>query len=367
MASATAPLNQPSSSAELKAHQMRLDEADRARVVAYRNALLAGRRATKEAKYDAAAKAFTAALAARPDDPRAYAERGYAAFLAKDYVAAQGDLAQAAERANDRVLRAQTFFNLGLVREALAVDATSAFALSNYLHPSAAAQKKLAGKETCPVEISRTPVLEKNFGDWLAFFSAHPFDYTGTKPTSSEAARKVVCEPTGGCPGSGPWVVTAGSTKAYLVRKSSAGLAATSVATATGTGMGFCPLSIGGEILQRTSGSVVVRANGGWGTERMMCVSSGGTDYHDCGEEDQGAGDPETQNWVRGCDWHPYTQYSVVDSATGTLTLSVTVYDDMTTGLKDSERIRVSANEQGIALSGPGCSMTLPLPSAGVP
>lgn len=86
--------------------------------------------------------AFTRALAANPRDPRALAERGYVVLLAKrNGRRAEQDLRCAAEAGGDRRLRAQIFFNLGLVREADGRDGTTACALSNTLHATEAARQ----------------------------------------------------------------------------------------------------------------------------------------------------------------------------------------------------------------------------------
>ncbi len=202
---ATEPSPASSSSAAPKARQ-HLNDAERTELATYLKALTAGRRATKAAKYEDAVSAFNTALTARPNDPRAYAERGYAALLAKDYTGAEADLVRAAQGTKDRVLRAQIFYNLGLVREANGRDANSAFTLSNFLHGSAAAQKKLVGKEACHVEIDRSPNADEvtKYRDWLAFYAAYQdaFFDSDAKPDRNETARQQLCG-RAGCNGAG--------------------------------------------------------------------------------------------------------------------------------------------------------------------
>lgn len=330
----------------------------------YLKHLAEGRSATKAAKYEAAAAAFTEALWAKPDDAQAYAERGYAAYLAKKLDDAERDLEQAAERAADRKLRAQIFFNLGLVREARQEDATSAFALSNFLHATDAAKKKLVGKNACALEIERSPsaVEQKTYGDWLAFHADVERDmFLDRKPATSDDAKRLLCERSG-CQGAGPWVVTDHHRRAFLVSESERGLSVATVATADALGM--CPLSVDAEIVHSSGDTIVVRAAGGSGYGVMLCESHDAS--HECSAEEleEIQKNPESHDWIRGCRWSAHTKYEVLDRATLTSTLTVTQYDDMNKGLKESEQIRVSVDGSGIAVTGPGCSALLPLKAA---
>jgi tetratricopeptide (TPR) repeat protein len=340
-------------------------QQQRALLATYTKSLAAGRSATKAANYEAAARAFTAALDAQPDDPRALAERGYAAYRAGKLDDADRDLARAAELAEERVLRAQVFFNLGLVREARGEDAISAFALANALRPSEAAKKRLAGKSACAVEIERDPkaIDSKVYRDWLAFHA----DVEGElqlegKPRTSDEARKILCDATPeSCNGKGPWFITDHSRRDFLVHESKQGLAVATVATADALGM--CPLGVNAEIVHRAGDTIVVRAHGGSGYGVTLCDSSAGELDHECTSEELEAiaNDSGSQNWMKGCNWRSHTKYEVLDLQALTARLIVTEYDDMHAGRKEAEQTRISVDARGVVITGPGCSEVLPL------
>ena len=77
----------------------------------------AWRKLAGEKKWVEATKAFEAALAANPGDPRALAELGYAAYHADDLRKATATNAKALEAATDPQLKAQVLFNEGMVAE----------------------------------------------------------------------------------------------------------------------------------------------------------------------------------------------------------------------------------------------------------
>ncbi|HVJ19954.1 MAG TPA: tetratricopeptide repeat protein [Polyangiaceae bacterium] len=338
-------------------------QKDRRMLEFYLKHLAEGRKATKAARYEAAVDAFAEALWAKPDDAQVYAERGYALYLARKLDDAERDLEQAADRATDRKLRAQIFFNLGLVREARAEDATSAFALSNFLNATAAAQKRLVGKNACALEIDRNPsaVEQKTYGDWLAFHTDVKQElFANDNPATSDEAKKLLCEKSG-CQGAGPWVVTDHHRRAFLVSESKGKPGLTVATVATADALGMCPLSVDAEIVHSSTDTIVVRAAGGSGYGLMLCDPDGSS--HECSsaELEEIQKNSDSQNWVRGCRWRPHTQYEVLDRTTLTSTLTVTQYDDMNKGLKDSEQIRISVDDSGITATGPGCSALLPL------
>ncbi len=336
-----------------------LDAKQRAQLAAYQKGMGEGRKATKAAKYKEAHDAFTAALAAKPGDARALGERGYAAFLAKDYDQANEDLYQAATGADDPALRAQIFYNLGLVREAEGLEATSAFALSNHLHASSAAQKKLGGKPACLVDIDRKSEPNVKYTDWMAFYKAavdvDP-QAEGTKPpTSSDAAKKQLCA-TSKCDGAGPWTVSVGEWphgQVFLVIDAKPGL---SVAKVAESFSGRCTASASAEIVESKGGVVVVRAEEQMPEMIYMCFPEKG-DGHVCSDKD---GD-EMQRQSACTDGTKSTSYSVFDVAKGTRTLRVTHDDGMDALAKPGERTQVTVDAKGFALKGPGCNETLPL------
>jgi hypothetical protein len=339
-------------------------QKERRELERYSKHLAEGRRATKAGKYDAAAQAFSEALSAKPDDAQAYAERGYAAYLAKNVFDAQHDLEQAAKRADDRRLRAQIFFNLGLVLEARHDDGTSAFALSNFLNPTEAARKKLAGKDACALTVERGPqaVERTTYPDWLAL---HAGALEGAnvegKPTTSADAKRLLCRAFG-FDGAGPWVMTDNGFHGFLVAESKSGLLVATVAKVEATGM--CPRVAAAEIVYSSEQTLVVRATGGTGYGVRVCYIDGST--RECSTEDLERinQDQSSVEWINGCQWRGHTQHHVLDRATLTSTLTITHHDDLNEGLQESERFRVDVGDGGISVTGPGCRARFALTSA---
>ena len=122
--------------------------ADAARQASFASAIAHGRNATTSKRYDDAIHAFGDALLAMPDSASALAERGYAELLGDHLDDAEKDLVKARGLTADPALLGPIAFNLGLVREKRkdTDGARAAFALSNDLHPTKAAQAKLAGR-----------------------------------------------------------------------------------------------------------------------------------------------------------------------------------------------------------------------------
>jgi hypothetical protein len=150
-ASPTPAASAPTSDAALT--KSATDE-DKQKFTSYRDALARGRKATIARNYVDAVKAFDEALAIRPDDSRALGEKGYALHLSGDYQRAARNL-ERATRTSDTALASQVWFNLGLVLEAekLPDEALIDFWMANKLHPSTAAQAKIAGRPVCPVRV----------------------------------------------------------------------------------------------------------------------------------------------------------------------------------------------------------------------
>lgn len=122
----------------------------------YWGAMVRGRKATMAKRYSDAAAAFADALVAAPNDARALSEKGYAELLAGDLDQADTDFDAAREAGEEPKLAAQTWFNIGLIREkqGRAPAARSAFAISQKLVPSAAASAKLGGATVCEAEVA---------------------------------------------------------------------------------------------------------------------------------------------------------------------------------------------------------------------
>ncbi len=335
-----------------------LDAKQRAQLAAYQKGIGEGRKATKAAKYKEAHEAFTAALLAKPGDARALGERGYAAFLAKDYEEASEDLYQAATGADDPTLRAQIFYNLGLVREAQGQEATSAFALSNHLHASAAAQKKLGGKSACLADVDRKAEANVKYTDWLAFYKvAMDGDVAADDakpPTSSDAAKKELCA-TSKCDGAGPWIVSVGGwphSQTFLVIDAKPGLSVAKVGEAFS---GRCSGSATAEIVESKGGVLVVRTEEEMPQVLYMCFPEKG-EGHICTEKD--GDDVERQSACS--DGAKSTTYAVFDVAKSTRTLRVTHDDGMDGLAKPGERTEITIDAKGLTLKGPGCNEALP-------
>ena len=172
--------------------------------------------ASVKKQYSDALAAFGRALDFLPDDARAYAERGYAQLLAKNYALARDDFDRAALRTDDSKLLAQVWFNYGLTaeQEGRPDDARSAFARSNELNPTNAAAAKLQGGSTCTARVSERKDIErtssaplpKGGGDFLAAFQQLLAGRTADKtPSTVDEARSLLCA-TGDCvvtPGNG--------------------------------------------------------------------------------------------------------------------------------------------------------------------
>jgi tetratricopeptide (TPR) repeat protein len=339
-----------------------MNDEQRAQLTAYLKGLSEGRRATRAAKYSEARAAFTTALTARPGDSRAFAERGYAALLAKNYDAAESDLNQAATTTEDRKLRAQIFFNLGLVREAINHSPTPAFAISNSLHRTTAATAKLVGKDPCPVELNRSSnaAFIEEYRDWLKFYTARqngqPRD---TKPVSNEEARKSLCYEVD-CLGTGPWIVRNEADQLWVSRTPN-GLKVTTLGS-TVEGAASCPPSLHAELLENRGGQLIFRLDGTYSSPAIYCGEGGD---HDCSIEelDQINQDPSSMSYIRGCSTMRFTEHKVLDTANGRWNLSVILYESNLVGLKDEEQTHVTVEDEGIRVKGPECNQMLPVPT----
>jgi len=136
-----------------------------------------GRAATRAGEWAKAFAAFDAALAAKPGDARAYAERGYARLLeGRDLLRARADLDRAAAETVDDKLLSQVWFNRGLVdeRSAAAGDARVDFYFANRFAPGAAARAKLGAEKVCPVLLERPnyAAFKTQAPDWLLLWRA---------------------------------------------------------------------------------------------------------------------------------------------------------------------------------------------------
>jgi hypothetical protein len=84
----------------------------------YKDALNKGRSLHLEGDFGGAAAAFTDALSAKPDDPQALDERGYAELFGKNYTAAEKDTRKVITLSTEKNLLASAYYNLGIIQEA---------------------------------------------------------------------------------------------------------------------------------------------------------------------------------------------------------------------------------------------------------
>jgi len=158
----------PTSTALASAVAREVDQSQQLKLAAYVHAIARGRKATLAKNWTEAIAAFDEALANKPEDARALAEKGYAELLAKNFHAAQRDL-RLASGTSDAKLAAQVWFNLGLVDEGLNQedDALIDFWFANQLAPTNAARAKIAGRSVCPVRVDRARKPAVHATSWL--------------------------------------------------------------------------------------------------------------------------------------------------------------------------------------------------------
>ncbi|WP_437670521.1 tetratricopeptide repeat protein [Sorangium sp. So ce131] len=205
-----APPTPPASSARP------LTEKEKQALATYKAALARGRLATQRRDFKAAIQAFTEAVEADPTDARAVAERGFAHLSAGDSAEAESDFSAALTSAGEPELRAQVWYNLGLLRDKAgdAGAARVAYANAHLLKPSPATRAKLAGRSTCAVEIRKTDLENAEIvPSWTELLArvGLPSDEEGAGEAAGEAAARArLCEPKGGidrpCAGDPPWI-----------------------------------------------------------------------------------------------------------------------------------------------------------------
>jgi len=152
-----------------------LTEAEKEADLRYHAALERGRRASTAKDYDAASKAFTEALTAKPNDARALGERGYAYLQAGNLDYAESDFQQADGRTQDPNLAAQIFFNEGLLAERKGdlENAKVSYARSEQLHATAAAKKKIAALHATSCTAAFVSLAQdlKHYASWVDFWN----------------------------------------------------------------------------------------------------------------------------------------------------------------------------------------------------
>lgn len=112
----------------------------------YRVALAEGRELHRKGEYRPAIAAFERALAIDPDDPRALAELGWAAFFAGDLELAEDKTRAALQRSADAKNRGAALYNLGRIAEQRGqrADAIARYQESLRERPNDAVRERLA-------------------------------------------------------------------------------------------------------------------------------------------------------------------------------------------------------------------------------
>ena len=322
---------------------------------AYRAGMQKGRKATDAKKWSEALAGFDAALVAKPGDPRALGERGFARLLdGKDLAAASKDLDQAARGTKDPKLLSSIWFNRGLIEEKRGneLNATAAFVVANALRPTAVAKAKIAGKAECPVIVSHDEheVWEHkpiDGADWVALAKATGFDDV-EKITSKEEAWEMLTLartepqlPATVMPGDSTWKVS------YLVVKRGTGLHAVPLGMQQG---GRCPGTIAYGVVASDATRILVSGTEEDGGYTFMCRKKGDEDGErfECKEKD------DEEDAGAACFGPGAERTDIVFDSTGK-TLLVVTQDD---GPAAAE---VTLVPGGVKISGHGCDRIEPL------
>lgn len=160
-------------------------------------------------------------MRARPVDPRARSERGYAELKRGSAELAKRDFDDARALTKDRTLLAQIYFNLASAARALgaAEDERLALAVARYFG-SRPAGEKLGAASTCPAvwdaTLGKPGPIAHNFLELAKERSlGGGCDLDATKLKTEAGARREVCKDcengSDGCAGAGPWTIYTGS------------------------------------------------------------------------------------------------------------------------------------------------------------
>lgn len=179
-------------------------------------AMAKGRAAATKRDYFTAVHAFDDAVKHAPRDAQPLGERGYVKYLSSDLKGAKTDLEAARDLGGSPKVMAAIWFNLGLLREraADAEGARSAFATSQSISPSNAAEEKIAGLSSCTAEITPGGTDLQKTANWLETATIMQID---PAPQNEKEAKDAVCifsatadgsgDQHGICDGPPPWVV----------------------------------------------------------------------------------------------------------------------------------------------------------------
>ncbi len=322
---------------------------------AYVAGMREGRKATRAMDYKTAIAAFDRALAAKPNDPRALGERGYAQLLdGGDLDAAARDFDRAAGSTKDPKLLAQVWFNRGLLEDKRGNDANAvaAFVNANTLRPTKAAQAKIAGHATCPVTVRRnvdalTDAKPVSGTDWMTLANAIPHDGERVKTDAEAGAMLTGVSKALTPPATG--VTTADGVKlGWVVWKRGDTLQAVAIGEAMD---GRCPGSLGVTIARTDARWIHARVEeiveDGYA---LMCEDQSG-DLYECKDVDN-----EVEAGTACLGGAETVRDVAIEIATGKLAL---VISQPETSLAEA---KVTLTSKGLALAGRSCDRVEPLP-----
>ncbi len=221
-AQSSAAIHSPAAtpSARIAAESKKIDAGpaiDKKRSAEFLAAMAKARGDVAKKNFDAAFAAYDQALQISPHDAAAMGERGYARYLSGDDSGAERDLVAARSFGATPKVAAQIWFNLGLVRlrRGDGDGARSAFATSQSISPSAAAQKKLEGLSTCTAELSSSDQDLPKEADFSAIATLLQIDPAVEADAGAKGAVCIHSYTADGsgddhdvCDGAPPWLVS---------------------------------------------------------------------------------------------------------------------------------------------------------------
>ncbi len=153
-------------------------EAQRRKLAAYTKARARGKDLLARGDAGAAVAAFGEARAAIPYDVAVLDDEGYAELLAGHLDQASTALLLARNFVENDAFGAQVWLHLGMVEEkaGAAEEARAAYAMSQWIAPSAEANARLAGRSRCTASIQTKPAPARELARWSLLDEAgiHP-------------------------------------------------------------------------------------------------------------------------------------------------------------------------------------------------
>ncbi|HEY5956056.1 MAG TPA: hypothetical protein VIV60_05860 [Polyangiaceae bacterium] len=157
----------------------------------------AARQLMAKRSYHEAIPHYTKALSTGVDDAACLGERGYARLLTNDLQLAKDDLWQAAGACGSDTVRAQVWYNLGVLFEQQNDPEMSRVALARSvaLGGSKQAMQKLGQRSTCQSSIKRADQLPLNpmIANVEGWLGVHKQLLLDGSPTTEAAAKRTVC------------------------------------------------------------------------------------------------------------------------------------------------------------------------------